>query len=67
MGQRSLMLGVGAVLMAGTALAQDVPVVLNPLRADEGCMFDWIFFAIMIPFPAFFYLDMVRNRRSRSL
>ena len=27
-------------------------------------MFDWIFFAIMIPFPAFLLWDFYRNRGS---
>lgn len=63
--RRLFMISVSTALMIGAAkAAQDAPVVINPLHASEGYMFDWIFFAIMIPIPAFLYLDMVRNRRS---
>ena len=47
--------------LPGATYAQDVPVVLNPLHASEGYMFDWIFFAIMIPLPAFLYWDSRRS------
>lgn len=31
-------------------------------------MFDWIFFAIMLPFPAFLLFDFIKNRgTSRSV
>ena len=59
---RSLVLGFGAALLASSAHAADVPVVMNPFHSDQGFMFDWIFFAIMIPIPAWLYWDMARNR-----
>ena len=61
---RSVSLCVGVMLVSSMAFAfaQDAPVVLNPMHADEGYMFDWIFFAIMVPIPAFLLWDEIRNR-----
>ena len=61
---RSILLILGVLLLStiGSAFAQDAPVVLNPLHSDEGYMFDWIFFAIMIPLPALVLWDHIRNR-----
>ena len=62
--RHSLLFGVATIIMTLRAWAVDAPVVLNPLRANEGYMFNWIFFAIIIPIPVLLYLDLVRSRRS---
>ena len=59
-------IGLGAALLTSVAqAAPDAPVAVDPLQqVSGGYMFDWIFFAIMIPIPLFVYLDMVRSRHS---
>ena len=58
----SLTICASVLFLSGAAHAVDVPVVIDPLHSDEGYMFDWIFFAIMIPIPAFLLWDNRRNR-----
>jgi hypothetical protein len=55
--------GPAALLAAGAAIAgQDAPVALDPLRQSfAGYMFDWIFFAIVVPIPLLLYIAMRRG------
>ena len=61
----SVFIGLGIACLTSVALAAtDAPVAVDPLKqVSPGYMFDWIFFAIMIPIPLFMYLDMIRSRR----
>lgn len=56
------LVGPAALLATGAAIAgQDAPVAIDPLRQSfPGYMFDWIFFAIVVPIPLILYIEMRR-------